>query len=118
MPADALLIREARARLERKRERELAELARLMRQPSGLAEAPEPGAAAPREPRYRHGEDDQVVNACRSLDGGEDIVFERLSFLHLGTDHVSVSTAHGLCSSLSVSTRRQYRAASNSTAPP
>jgi hypothetical protein len=43
MTADAaLLTREARARLERQRERELAELARLMRQPGGLAEAPEP----------------------------------------------------------------------------
>jgi len=38
----ALLTREARARLERKRERELAGLDQLMRQPGGLAEAPEP----------------------------------------------------------------------------
>ena len=36
------LTRQVRARLERKRERELAELARLMRQPGSLAEAPEP----------------------------------------------------------------------------
>jgi hypothetical protein len=45
MTADtALPAREARARLERKhrRERELAELDYLMRQPGGLAEAPEP----------------------------------------------------------------------------
>jgi hypothetical protein len=45
MTADtALPAREARARLERKhkRERELAELDHLMRQPGGLAEAPEP----------------------------------------------------------------------------
>ena len=35
-----LLIRADRVRLER--ERELAELARLMREPGGLAEAPEP----------------------------------------------------------------------------
>lgn len=43
MTADVtLLTRETRARLERKREQELAELARLMRQPGGLAEAPEP----------------------------------------------------------------------------
>ena len=35
-----LLIRADRARLER--ERELAELARMMREPGGLAEAPEP----------------------------------------------------------------------------
>jgi hypothetical protein len=44
MPADAALMavakRADRVRLER--ERELAELARLMRQPGGLAEAPEP----------------------------------------------------------------------------
>ena len=36
------LTRQVRARLERERERELAELARLMRQPGSLAEAPEP----------------------------------------------------------------------------
>jgi hypothetical protein len=45
MTADtALPAREARARIERKhrRERELAELDHLMRQPGGLAEAPEP----------------------------------------------------------------------------
>jgi hypothetical protein len=36
------LTRQVRARLERKRERELAELDHLMRQPGGLAEAPEP----------------------------------------------------------------------------
>lgn len=43
MTADAALrTREARARLERKRERELAELDTLMRQPGSLAEAPEP----------------------------------------------------------------------------
>jgi hypothetical protein len=44
MTADAALMtitrRAGRARLER--ERELAELARLMREPGGLAEAPEP----------------------------------------------------------------------------
>jgi hypothetical protein len=41
MTADAaLLARKARARLER--ERELADLDRLMRQPGSLAEAPEP----------------------------------------------------------------------------
>ena len=42
MPTDALLTREARSRLERRRERELAEIDRLMREPGGLAEAPEP----------------------------------------------------------------------------
>ncbi len=43
MTADAttLLTRKARARLL-ERERELADLAALMRQPGGLAEAPEP----------------------------------------------------------------------------
>ena len=43
MTADAaLLTRDARARLERKRERELAELARLMREPGSLASSDEP----------------------------------------------------------------------------
>ena len=41
MTAPAALTRETRARLA-KRERELAELATLMRQPGSLAEAPEP----------------------------------------------------------------------------
>ena len=43
MTADAALrTRKARARLERKRERELAELDRLMREPGSLANSDEP----------------------------------------------------------------------------
>lgn len=49
MTATARLTRDDRARLER--ERELAELTRLMREPGGLAEAPEP------PPLYRAGRD-------------------------------------------------------------
>jgi hypothetical protein len=40
----AVTRRADRVRLERERERELGELARLMREPGGLAEAPEPPA--------------------------------------------------------------------------
>ncbi|HMD95652.1 MAG TPA: hypothetical protein VKG80_23710 [Trebonia sp.] len=49
MTATARLTRDDRARLER--ERELAELTRLMREPGGLAEAPEPA------PLHRAGRD-------------------------------------------------------------
>lgn len=73
MTVDAALIAVTRRadRVCLERERELAQLARLMREPGGLGSGA--GAVAPGWPRHDHREDDRVVKDARQIESPDSL---------------------------------------------